>query len=128
VQSTKGESLPLPGRQPAAPLKSMQRKLTRRTTGMRAQVFGQFGALAGPRAVNLKSQKDKPSFAFIDFAQASSASSAITTPVSIAQLHCRVSVHSRASNGTVCGADGCGRVEVWLSSAPAPLTCAKLMD
>jgi hypothetical protein len=45
------------------------------------QVFGQFGSLAGPRAVNLKSQKDKPSFAFIEFAQASSASTAISTPV-----------------------------------------------
>ena len=54
------------------------------------QVFGQFGNLAGPRAVNLKSQKDKPSFAFIEFAQASSASTAISTSVSSAAVWCRV--------------------------------------
>lgn len=47
-----------------------------------AQVFAQFGPLvSNNRAVNLKSQKDKPSFAFIEFAQPTSASAAITGPV-----------------------------------------------
>jgi len=53
-----------------------------------AQVFAQFGSLApNNRAVNLKSQKDKPSFAFIEFEQPASASAAITGPVRCCSCH-----------------------------------------
>ena len=46
------------------------------------QVFAQYGTLQpGTRGVNLKSQKDKPSFAFIEFEQPAAAAAAMSAMV-----------------------------------------------
>ena len=50
-------------------------------TVMTPQAFAEFGELAGTRAVNLKAQKDKPPFAFIDFKEESAAAAAIAGSV-----------------------------------------------
>lgn len=48
-----------------------------------AEVFSQFGALRGSQPVSVKRQKDKDTFAFVDFQEPAAQQAAIAGPVTL---------------------------------------------
>ena len=63
------------------------------TTEKLVEVFGKYGALRGAQPVSLKKQKEKDTFAFVDFQEPAAKQAAIAGPVTLdGQQVCAVSI------------------------------------
>ncbi len=68
------------------------------TTEKLVEVFGKYGALRGNQPVSLKKQKEKDTFAFVDFQEPAAQQAAIAGPVTLdGQQVCAVSIPSCTS-------------------------------